>query len=247
MSGSLKRMLDALLPMRCIDSRMAAIERSLVDIGYMQRFLHVAGTCQWLRGTTFHFSEWSASASFLYVLYRLIIGFRPSNILEYGLGQSSRLLWKFVAHAQSSSRLSVVEHDSEWLEFFLRENPDFDPAVIWLSELYERIFESFRTTAYRYPFPPSNRGPYDLVVIDGPFGSDRFSRSQAIDVVTEGLLAKKFAVLIDDYDRSGEQETVSLMRAMLGKQGIQTKVTLFGGNRQQCLVAPESSRFIFSF
>ena len=60
---------------------------------------------------------------------------------------------------------------------------------------------------------------FELILVDGPFGSDHFSRSQIIDLAKKNL-APHFCIIIDDYERPGEQETMNEVQNVLKEDNI---------------------------
>ena len=51
---------------------------------------------------------------------------------------------------------------------------------------------------------------FDLYLIDGPYGSNKYSRYDAFKIAENLTRDDNFILLIDDYDREGEKDTVNL-------------------------------------
>lgn len=64
----------------------------------------------------------------LYLIYRIIQGIRPQNILEFGLGESSKLTLQY-AIAYPAVYLNIIEQDPNWLKFFENEMPNVSSYV----------------------------------------------------------------------------------------------------------------------
>ena len=70
---------------------------------------------------------------------------------------------------------------------------------------------------------------YDLIIIDGPWGSEHYSRYQIIDLLEEDLIASQFIIIMDDYERSGEKQTIAKLKESFNKKGIQYEETIYSG------------------
>ncbi|WP_458458098.1 hypothetical protein [Pseudobutyrivibrio sp.] len=57
-----------------------------------------------------------------YVLFRILNDFRPKNILELGLGQSTKIISCYVKGNDDEISHRCVEHDNSWIDFFSRSN-----------------------------------------------------------------------------------------------------------------------------
>ena len=52
----------------------------------------------------------------------------------------------------------------------------------------------------------------DLIILDGPFGSQRYSRIQILDLIPLSINKENFCILIDDFQRIGEKDTANEYR-----------------------------------
>ena len=62
--------------------------------------------------------RWAVGYNFLYTLYRILNEMRPKQILEIGLGQSTKLTGQYADYFDAKHL--VVEHDLEWTKFFCK-------------------------------------------------------------------------------------------------------------------------------
>ena len=87
---------------------------------------------------------------------------------------------------------------------------------------------------------------FDLYVIDGPFGSDHFSRYDVCLLVEKVKRNDEFIILIDDYHRIGEKETAHDLINQLMAKGIKLYTGVYQGNKSQIILATEKYRFATS-
>ena len=164
---------------------------------------------KWLEKQDFCPGRWAIGYQALYVLYRVLNEVRPKAILELGLGQSTKLITQYAA-ANSEVYHVVVEHDESWIDLFktttqiaintriLRKNLTIEK---WNGVDGIRVYEEFSKDIIP--------GKYNLIVIDAPWGGDMKEYAR-VDVarVLDQCLDDSFVILMDDYNRSGEQATV---------------------------------------
>ena len=62
--------------------------------------------------------NYAVDYGFLKTLYNVLSAMRPENILEFGLGQSSKLVHQYAAHYRANAL--TCENSDEWIEFFFR-------------------------------------------------------------------------------------------------------------------------------
>ena len=72
---------------------------------------------EWLKYRSFSPGGWAVDYGFLYTLYRVLNDMKPKNILEFGLGQSSKMIHQYANFYQNANAITC-EHDSEWINFF---------------------------------------------------------------------------------------------------------------------------------
>ena len=190
--------------------------------------------------------RWGASYSFLYVLYRVLDEFRPHNILEFGLGQTSKISIQYAN--KYNENLTIIEHNPEWLDAF-KKNVPIDFAV----EKYVNILglkEKDNGTGYVYAgfedFLSKQKHKFDLVVVDGPFGSKHNSRVEILKILNVNMLNGNFVILVNDCDRLAEQETIQTIQTILISKNIKFFVGEYKGEKKQVLITNIKNRFLTS-
>ena len=92
---------------------------------------------------------------------------------------------------------------------------------------------------------------FDLIIIDGPQGwlptspvtLQEFPRSNIWDLV-ETNLKEDFVIIIDDYDRMGEQNTVKILKERLHECEIEYDFFVIGGLKKQAVLFSRKFKFI---
>lgn len=198
----------------------------------------------WFKTKSLNPGRWAAGYPLLYILYRVYNDIKPTSILEFGLGETSKLGYQY-HHAFPQSSFTIIEQDEEWLRFFSNTVHNVNPNTVLLPIEQKKVGQ-FETKVYRGLTEKLLGKKFDLIIVDGPWGSQHYSRYQIIDVVENDLLAKDFVILFDDYDRPGEKETVSKLREVLKARNISFKEGLYWGMKGSILICSEKYKFLTS-
>lgn len=151
---------------------------------------------------------WAASPDLLRTCWNLAIAERPELILECGSGVST-LVFAYACQRNGMGRVIALDHDEGFAAVtsgLLRDHGLSDWAEVRVAPL--EPVEGTTSVWYRTAEVPA--GPIDLVLVDGPpAGGDPQARLPAMDVLHERL-SPHATVVVDDYVRGGERETVTL-------------------------------------
>jgi hypothetical protein len=82
-----------------------------------QLFRGVIEDCEWLKYKSFAPGAWAMDNAALYTLFHILNNVKPKNILEFGLGQSSKMVHQYASFQKNTTALTV-EHDNDWIKFF---------------------------------------------------------------------------------------------------------------------------------
>ena len=197
---------------------------------------------EWLKNLSVSPSKWAGNYSFLYILVRILSEYKPKSIIELGLGESSKIVSSFLTNELQSSTCLIIEHDLGWKEAFrLRFELGANSKVLHLP-IKSKIIKGFQVNCY-HNIEEKVDGIYDLYIIDGPFGSLRYSRYD-ICLLAERLSRNdEFIIVIDDYNRIGEKETADHLISLLTAKGIKTHTGTCEGAKSQIIIATEKHRF----
>lgn len=197
---------------------------------------------EWLKYKNFSPGGWAVDYGLLYTLYRVLNDMKPKNIIEFGLGQSSKMLHQYAAY-HDDTRVITCEHNSDWTRFFQAEVVGKYPINIKLLELTTRIYNGIETLVYKNLSEVCKGETYDLILVDGPFGSEHYSRSQLIDMVQDNL-AGHFCIIMDDSERAGEQETISEIKIILDTKHISYSFVRYAASKQHYLICSKDLEFL---
>ena len=231
------------------------------ELVWAQVFHDACNGCEWLMPETLSLSpgRWAVGYNYLYPLFRILDEFRPKNILELGLGQSSKVIARYAESkiAGSGCSYTIIEHDKQWSDFFQQRTPLPPCASIKNIALETHVFDDGKTSCLVYQYEEKEfssliktGGRYDLISIDAPFGSDTLSPYvySRIDIITHipSCLAKHFVVIIDDYNRKGEKYTADLIMRKLKEYGIRYFSGEYWGIKGTIVIVSEDLRFLCS-
>lgn len=198
----------------------------------------------WFKIKSLNPGRWAAGYPMLYILYRVYNDIKPKSILEFGLGETSKLSYQY-HEAFPESELTIIEQDQNWLNFFSKNIHNVIPNTVLLDIEYRNV-NGFETKTYDGLIEKVKGKKFDFILVDGPWGSDHFSRYQVVDLAENDHLADKFVIIIDDYDRKGEQETASKLREILKSKGITFVEEAYHGIKSTLLICSGSYKFLAS-
>ncbi len=202
---------------------------------------------EWLKDKTFSPGRWAVGYPFLYALYRVLDEARPRRILELGLGQTTRMIGQYAA-GDLRVEHCIVEHDPEWIAFFLK---DFSlPENSRIVRLDREMVQYREADAVRvfHGFCDAFAGQkFDCIVIDAPLGADmkEYSRIDVLQLLPE-CLSEDFVILLDDCERPGETRTLREMEARLDASGIAYARGVYHGEKDCAVLAAKHMTFLTS-
>lgn len=201
----------------------------------------------WLIDKTFSPGRWALGYPALYVLYRVLNEARPKRILELGLGQSTRMIAQYTAAFDDVEHI-IVEHDSDWIEFFkndfqLSERSriiQLDREMVPYKEAEAvRVFKNFKEIFQGQKF--------DFICIDAPLGSDMklYSRIDVLGILPDCLM-ESFIITLDDSERVGETHTLSEIELKLSEYKVSYKKGKYSGKKDTSIIAALDYQFLCS-
>ena len=173
--------------------------RELGRLGEEDRFFPVGG---------------AANYSLLYLILRIGSEFRPTCVLDIGAGQST-LLWSMLHRHGLVGDVLTLEHDADW---GARIGAQVGHRVL-VTPLQQTSVAGRSTMTYDWDAAFQDRS-FDVMVCDGPIGERRHSRCGILSALAEGRLRDDFALILDDADRAGEQDTVTSIHNRLQADGF---------------------------
>ncbi len=197
---------------------------------------------KWLEELSISPGRWAGNYSFFYVLTRILSDYKPNKIIEFGLGESSKMISTFINNELNNSTHLIIEQSEDWTEKFnSRFTLSKNSTVINLPLSVKRI-NNFPVNCYEGIEKYKNEF-FDLYVIDGPFGSDHFSRFDICNLAEEFKQNQEFIILFDDYNRDGEKETVAHLIEICNKKKIEIHIGEYCGNKNQVVICTEKFKY----
>ncbi len=199
----------------------------------------------WLNDLPLNVGRMAGNYSFFYVLNRILNDFKPKEILEFGLGESSKVISRYIAHELTESNHDIVEQDAAWTAYFKSRFTLSDKSSI-------QIFPAVKTrvngrSTYRYEnLVNSIKKKYDLYLIDGPTGSPHYSRYDIVDLTSGMTPQDEFIIVMDDSHKIGEQQTLAALLQNFKDTGIAIQTATYAGTKAVTVVATNRYRFVCS-
>lgn len=198
---------------------------------------------EWLKYKSFSPGGWAADYGLLYTLYRVLDSIKPKSIVEFGLGQTSKMVHQFANFYNAYA--ITFEHDKSWVKFFEEGKNGNYSVNIHLAELETTMYKGFETLTYKNVSRDLEGRTFDFVLVDGPYGSEHFSRSEVLEIVHNNL-RDHFCIILDDTERVGEQETVSEIIDILSKRNKDFCRRTYNSTTNHTLICSADYRFLTS-
>lgn len=184
----------------------------------------------WLKNKSVSPGRWAVGYNYLYVLYRVLNDVKPKNIMEMGLGQSTKIITQY-AEAFAANHV-VLEQNKEWIKFFKEGFSELsNNTAIEYRAIVQQLFAGDNVPVYENLADKLRHEgvKYNLFSIDGPCADGaKFSRIDVLKFLPN-YLADDFVMLFDDCGRAVQLATVDIVKAELTKLGIDYEYALYGG------------------
>ncbi len=222
--------------------------KTIDEVRYALVFNDTIKNSKWLKDKEFSLNNGASNYSFMYILYRILNDIQPESILEFGLGQTTRMTNQYANYHKINHK--VIESDQDWIDVF-SQNLNLDYTTIKQTGI--EYFRSGGKPNLKYANLEDKIGndKYDFVIVDGPqgfFPTDpvtfpKYSRSNICDIIDH--LDDEFIIVFDDYDRIGEQRTVEKLIEKLEKEkNIKCYTQKFFGLKYQMVILTEKYQFV---
>lgn len=229
--------------LRALEEKISYIEKQNSELLWANYFRDSIVSSSWVKDKSFSATNGAASYSFLYKLFKVYEIVQPETILEFGLGQSTNLTRQYCSVNKKAFAV-VCDHDDLWVETYKKYTKGLDNLTLEVLPTEDFILEDgtigAKDTQYKKVekalLKSFGRQKLNLVIVDGPIGVDKkYSRTNILSLVDS--LARKFVVIIDDSNRIGEQNTITLLRKSLKEKDIEFADWTVNGMKQQTIFA----------
>jgi hypothetical protein len=168
----------------------------------------------------------AASYSLMYLLFRLLTENKIESIVEFGSGQTTILIDRLHSDA---ARHVCYEDDATWHATICKKVSRCDYR---LRPLEKRVIEGVTCQAHS----GAEAVEFDLLLVDGPRGVDRYSRFGCVDTIRANA-RKDFVIVFDDCNRAGEIQTIRFVERLLASRGIGFETRELSGRTRQAVLA----------
>lgn len=112
-------------------------------------------------------------------------------------------------------------------------------------ELETTSYKGYETLTYKNCVQELGGAMFDLIIVDGPFGSPHFSRPQILEIIKINL-SESFCIIIDDTHRNGESETANEVQSILESMEIKYLSHTYSSSKKHTLICSEDLYFLTS-
>ncbi|HBI61248.1 MAG TPA: hypothetical protein DDY31_08570 [Lachnospiraceae bacterium] len=217
------------------------------EIIWAEIFNNVISNSSWLTNKSFSAGRWAVGYQYLYVVYRILNEVRPKNILELGLGQSTRLFGQYAASDVEVQHI-VVEHDPTWIQFFQQDfQLPSNSTIIQLEREYRVFREDDHVLAFKNFKETFVGEKFDFISIDAPLGGEAviYARVDILELLPD-VLADSFIIVVDDFNRQGEKNTVAVLEEILQENGILYVKGVYAGKKDCIVICSEDLKYVKS-
>ncbi len=226
------------------EKKIDQLELYIKENHYANIFNDSIKDCPWLGNRSFSLTGGSANYSFMYTLFRVLEDIQPKLILEFGLGQTSKLTTQYACNTAQDIVLDIVEHDSEWIDNFSKKLSTNENIHIHKKDIIEFALLDQKSSKYDHLDDIVNDKKYDLIIIDGPYGQNLdYPRTNILDLIPQNL-SENFIIILDDVERDGEQNTSKLIFDKLTQNNIDYKFSYKIGAKKQLLITSSDYKFL---
>jgi hypothetical protein len=222
------------------NQKMQEIEQQLLELNWANVYHDTIRGKPWLEQLSHSPGNWAADYSLLYVLVRTLNDCRPQRILEFGLGETSKIISLFLQFDLLKSHHLILENNLQWKEYFESHFSLCDRSNIKIVPLKEKRMENKVYKGYEGIENLSDK--FDFYLVDGPKGSEHFSRFDICSIASKLEKSDEFIIILDDCDRPGEMETSDQLVNLFAKKEIPVKIKQYYGKKNfNVFVTPQYS------
>ena len=231
------------------DVQNKSLELIFSELKYGLLFENSIKSSKWLRNKNFSLINSDSNFSFMYILYQILDKIKPENILEFSLGQTTKLTTQYVT-SNKRSKLTVIDSNQDWIDIFSNSLTLSDNVHIAFCDLELFKFKSTENYRYKNILGIVEDTKFDLIIINGPQGflsaSDVLMKYPKIDVLNliDDNLNDDFIIIMDNYNRHGEKNTIKELKKLLNEKNLRFYTYEVLGLTEQCVICTENNKFI---
>ncbi|NBL64831.1 hypothetical protein GV828_06410 [Flavobacterium sp. NST-5] len=197
---------------------------------------------KWLEEMPLNVGRWAGNYTFFYLLNRILNDYKPHSIVEMGLGESTKFIMAYLNNELTNTNHIVIEQDENWRNTFETLNGISPNTTIKIHNLQKVEIKNLPSNAYTNLAATISQ-PFDLYIVDGPFGSKNYSRYDIVLLAEKFSNGHEFIIIIDDYQRLGEKETAKDLISVLHQKNIKIFTEVYKGYKEVCVIATEKYKY----
>ncbi|NEW78272.1 MAG: hypothetical protein GZ086_02365 [Gelidibacter sp.] len=201
---------------------------------------------QWLQELPLNIGRWAGNYTFFYVLNRILTEYKPRLIIEFGLGESSKFISSFLDNYLDQSKHLVIEQSQEWKDYFDKSFKLSANSEVRIHDMISKQVKGNETKGY-HGIEKIHNKKFDLYIVDGPFGSDKYSRYDIVELAQTLNPSDDFIIIMDDYQREGEKQTVNDLEKLFEKRKITIYSYVYSGNKSFMVLATIKYKYTTSY
>ena len=162
-----------------------------------------------------------------------------------GLGESTKFISSYLEYYLTDSKQIVIEKDKNWKNLFEERYTISKKTKIIVCPSEIVNVKGFETNVYQN-LDMAVTEKFDFYLVDGPNGSYHYSRYDIVKLASNFETEDQFIIMIDDYDRQGERETVMDLRFVFKQQNRKVYENIYKGNKSVIVIATEKYKLATS-
>ena len=195
-----------------VSNRLETIQKQNTELLYANIFRDSIQDSEWVKIRSFSPFQAAANYSLLYKLFKIYDVLQPKSVLEFGLGQTTRLTAQYAASNQKC-KVMAIDSSKEWIDIYnsqLVSTPNLTITHLPVGDLRLGKVTS-KDAEYSGLDKIVGKTKFNLVIVDGPIGHlKKYSRTNVVHLIDN--LAKDWVVIFDDAERNGEKNTIELFK-----------------------------------
>lgn len=225
-----------------IEENIIMIKNNMDEMMWRNTFIDTVSGYEWWKNISISPGRFAVGYNYLYVMARSLSAISPSSILEFGLGQSSKLLSLYSNFYKV--HYDIIEQDKAWINFFGLENVLGNTITVHHRNI-DTFYDKEGGIRYKYEEIDSivSNMKYNIISIDGPWGGENYSRTDIIDFLPK-ILDTRFLIIIDDYNRIGEKRTINMIQKKLKSNNIDYNIKVYNGAKEICIIVSSDLKFL---
>lgn len=230
---------------KTLEDLRSKTQQNFSELNYADLLHDSITQSSWLKDKSFSLFGWAANYSFIYTLYRILDKVNPQNILEMGLGQTTKLTSQYIAYKNPQAELDVCEHSQEWIDIYKTDLPTAKNIKINHFDLEYFEYDGKQNDKYAGLTDFVGNKKFDIIIVDGPVGGGKnLPRSNILDLVQNNNLAENFIIIFDDAERMGEKTTIAKTKELLKTKNIEFFSFERNGIKRQHIITSKSKAYI---